>query len=134
MAVSFVKGGRGLATLLLFLYVTEEAGRKYVWDMPWPPAAECNMITNKQECVHPKSDWFFSGFTFLHRLLGATKALLVRIRLLLRIQAVHHVLKTFELALGQFIVFLVSHSVRPSMIDLTLAKMYHSRVGELLHV
>jgi len=40
--------GRGLATLLLFLYVTEEAGRKYVLDMPWPPAAECNMITNKQ--------------------------------------------------------------------------------------
>jgi hypothetical protein len=39
---------RGLATLLLFLYVTEEAGRKYVRDMPWPPAAECNMITNKQ--------------------------------------------------------------------------------------
>jgi len=29
-------------------YVTEEAGRKYVRDMPWPPAAECNMITNKQ--------------------------------------------------------------------------------------
>ena len=40
--------GRGLATLLLFLYVTEEAGRIYVLDMPWPPAAECNMITNKQ--------------------------------------------------------------------------------------
>ena len=37
----------GLATLLLFLYVTEEAGRKYVRDMPWPPAAECNMITNE---------------------------------------------------------------------------------------
>jgi hypothetical protein len=34
--------------LLLFLYVTEEAGRKYVRDMPWPLAAECNMITNKQ--------------------------------------------------------------------------------------
>jgi len=34
--------------LLLFLYVTKEAGRKYVRDMPWPPAAECNMITNKQ--------------------------------------------------------------------------------------
>ena len=34
--------------MLLFLYVTEEAGRKYVRDMPWPPAAECNMITNKQ--------------------------------------------------------------------------------------
>jgi len=33
--------------LLLFLYVTEEAGRKYVRDMPWPPAAECNMITKK---------------------------------------------------------------------------------------
>jgi len=48
LAVSFVKRGRGLATLLLFLYVTEEAGRKYVRDMPWPPAAECNMITNKQ--------------------------------------------------------------------------------------
>ena len=37
--------------MLLFLYVTEEAGRKYVRDMPWPPAAECNMITNKQTCV-----------------------------------------------------------------------------------
>jgi len=44
----FCQRGRGLATLLLFLYVTEEAGRKYVRDMPWPPAAECNMITNKQ--------------------------------------------------------------------------------------
>jgi len=43
-----VLGRRGLATLLLFLYVTEEAGRIYVRDMPWPPAAECNMITNKQ--------------------------------------------------------------------------------------
>ena len=40
--------GRGLATLLLSLYVMEEVGRKYVRDMPWPPAAECNMITNKQ--------------------------------------------------------------------------------------
>jgi len=45
---SFVKWGRGLATLLLFLYVTEEVGRKCVWDMPWPLAAECIMITNKQ--------------------------------------------------------------------------------------
>jgi hypothetical protein len=35
-------------TLLLFLYVTEEAGGIYVWDMPWPLTAECNMITNKQ--------------------------------------------------------------------------------------
>jgi len=42
------KWGRGLATLRLFLYVTEEAGRKCVLDMPWPPAAECNMITTKQ--------------------------------------------------------------------------------------
>jgi len=40
--------GRGLATLFMFLYVTEEAGRKCVRDMPWPPAAECNMITNTQ--------------------------------------------------------------------------------------
>jgi len=47
----FFEWGRGLATLLLFLYVTEEAGRKYVWDMPWPPAAECNMITNKQSSL-----------------------------------------------------------------------------------
>jgi len=39
---------RGLVTLHLFLYVTEEPGRKYVRDMPWPPVAECNMITNKQ--------------------------------------------------------------------------------------
>ena len=38
--------------MLLFLYVTEEAGRKYVRDMPWPPAAECNMITNKQTIHH----------------------------------------------------------------------------------
>ena len=37
--------------MLLFLYVTEEAGRKCVRDMPWPPAAECNMITNKQTIV-----------------------------------------------------------------------------------
>ena len=35
--------------MLLFVSVTEEAGRKYVRDMPWPPAAECNMITNKQK-------------------------------------------------------------------------------------
>jgi hypothetical protein len=48
VAVSFVDWGRGLATLLLFLYVTKEAGRIYVRDMPWPLAAECNMITNKQ--------------------------------------------------------------------------------------
>jgi len=48
LAVFFVLGRRGLATLLLFLYVTEESGRKYGWDMPWPPVAECNMITNKQ--------------------------------------------------------------------------------------
>jgi hypothetical protein len=48
VAVSFVMGKKGLGTLLLFLYVTEEAGRKCVRDMPWPPAAECNMITNKQ--------------------------------------------------------------------------------------
>jgi len=48
LAVSFVFGRRRLATLLLFLYVTKEAGRKCVRDMPWPPAAECNMITNKQ--------------------------------------------------------------------------------------
>jgi hypothetical protein len=41
--------GTGLATLLLFLYVTDEERRKYVWDMPWPLAAECNMITNKQK-------------------------------------------------------------------------------------
>ena len=34
--------------MLLFLYVTEEAGRKCVRGMPWPLAAECNMITNKQ--------------------------------------------------------------------------------------
>ena len=51
LAVSFVKWGRGLVTLLLFLYVTEEVGRKYVQDMPWPPAAKCNIITNKQTLV-----------------------------------------------------------------------------------
>jgi len=55
LAVSFVQWGRRLATLLLFLYVTEEAGRKYVRDMPWPPAAECNMITNKQTNLKPES-------------------------------------------------------------------------------
>jgi len=48
LAVLFVVGRRGLVTLLLFLYVTEEAGRKCVRYMPWPQAAECNMITNKQ--------------------------------------------------------------------------------------
>jgi len=42
-------------TLLLFLYVTEEAGRKYVRDMPWPLAAECNMITNKQTAISLQS-------------------------------------------------------------------------------
>jgi len=46
--VSFVRGWMGLATLLLFPYVTGEAGRKYDRYMPWPQAAECNMITNKQ--------------------------------------------------------------------------------------
>jgi hypothetical protein len=50
--------GRGLTTLLLFLYVTEEAGRKCVWDMPWPLAAECNMITNKQNLNVVSSDEF----------------------------------------------------------------------------
>jgi hypothetical protein len=34
--------------LLLFIYVTEEAGGTYVLDMPWVLAAKCNMITNKQ--------------------------------------------------------------------------------------
>jgi len=58
LAVSFVIRGRGLATLLLFLDVMKEAGRIYVWDMPWPPAAECNMITNKQTRDRvPPSDW-----------------------------------------------------------------------------
>jgi len=33
LAVSFVFGEEGLATLLLFLYVTEEAGRKCVGDI-----------------------------------------------------------------------------------------------------
>jgi len=41
----FVFGEVGLATLLLFLYVTGEAGRKCVRYMQ---AVECNMITNKQ--------------------------------------------------------------------------------------
>jgi hypothetical protein len=44
-------------------YVTGEAGRKCVRYMPWPQAAECNMITNKQApapglgvpCVAPHS-------------------------------------------------------------------------------
>jgi len=40
--------GKRTCDCALFLYVTEEAGRKYVWDMAWLPAAECNMITNKQ--------------------------------------------------------------------------------------
>jgi len=44
----FYFGEEGPATLLVFLYVTEEAGRKYLWDIPWLLAAECNMITNKQ--------------------------------------------------------------------------------------
>jgi len=33
LAVFFCVWGKGLATLLLFLYVTEEAGRKYVRDI-----------------------------------------------------------------------------------------------------
>jgi len=45
---SFVRGEEDLRLCFCFFYVMEEAGRKYVWDMPWPPAAECNMITNKQ--------------------------------------------------------------------------------------
>lgn len=28
--------GRGLATLLLFLDVMDEVGRKWVWVIPWP--------------------------------------------------------------------------------------------------
>jgi len=40
--------GRGLTTLRLFLYATKEAGRKFVWNMPWPPAAKCNMISNEE--------------------------------------------------------------------------------------
>jgi hypothetical protein len=32
----------------LFLCVTGDTGRKHVTYMPWPLAAECNMITNKQ--------------------------------------------------------------------------------------
>jgi hypothetical protein len=48
MAVSFVRGLMRLATLPLFPCDTGEAGRKYVRYMPWPQAAECNMITNKQ--------------------------------------------------------------------------------------
>jgi len=39
---------RWLTTFHLFLYITGEERRKYVWYMPWPQAAECNMITNKQ--------------------------------------------------------------------------------------
>jgi len=54
LAVSFVRGLKGLVTLLLFLYVTGEAGRKYVRYMPWPQAAECNMITNKTNFI----DWY----------------------------------------------------------------------------
>jgi hypothetical protein len=46
--------GRGLATLFFFLYVTKKAGRICVRDMPWPPAAECNMITNKQWTVRSR--------------------------------------------------------------------------------
>jgi len=43
-----VLGKRGSRLCFLFLYVTGEAGRKYVRYMPLPLAAECNMITNKQ--------------------------------------------------------------------------------------
>jgi len=50
--------GRGLATLLLFLYVTEEAGRKYVHVMPSPPAAECNMIANKHTNLRSDSSLY----------------------------------------------------------------------------
>jgi len=32
----------------VFFLIMEEAGRKCVRYMPWPQAAECNMITNKQ--------------------------------------------------------------------------------------
>ena len=32
----------------LFLYVMEQAGRKYVRDMPWPPSAECHTITTNK--------------------------------------------------------------------------------------
>jgi len=49
--------------VLLFHYVTEEAGRKCVWDMPSLPAAECNMITNKQTLRFTPSrpDWALVG-------------------------------------------------------------------------
>jgi hypothetical protein len=49
LAVSFVEGGRGLATLLVFLYVMAEVARKYVREMLWQLAAECKMITTKQK-------------------------------------------------------------------------------------
>jgi len=58
-------------TLLLFLYVMEEAGRIYVLDMPWPPAAECNMITNKQTNVYTIPDYdLSSGHLNLGLILG----------------------------------------------------------------
>jgi hypothetical protein len=41
-------GGRRLTTLLSFMYVTGDAGRKCVRYMPWPQVAECNMIRNPQ--------------------------------------------------------------------------------------
>ena len=48
LAVFFCCGEEDLQLCFGFFYVTEEAGRKYGWDMPWPPMAECNMITNKR--------------------------------------------------------------------------------------
>jgi len=50
--VFFVRGLRGLQLCYCFFYVTGEVGRKYVRYMPWPQAAECNMITNKQTLVY----------------------------------------------------------------------------------
>jgi hypothetical protein len=70
---SFVLRGRGLATLLLFLYVTEEARRKCVQDMPWPLAAECNMITNKQTNLE---QWLGPTFASLWKGMSRLKYLL----------------------------------------------------------
>jgi len=50
------KGGSRFATLLLFLCVTGETGKKYVTYLPWPHAAKCNMITNKQTNLREKDD------------------------------------------------------------------------------
>jgi hypothetical protein len=38
----------------MYFVFTAELGRKYVRDLPWPLAAQCNTFTNKQTNFQPR--------------------------------------------------------------------------------